>query len=279
MSAWSEPGGGGGGYSLQLQPITPAVKRLMLILVGIWVLSFALNIAAPALSRGVVENFGVNPGAWFKAPFFLPFWQPFTYGWLHSTGSVWHLLQNLLVLYFFGTLLEGIVGSRRFLTLYMVGLVGAGLFSLVVKAALDIPIPTVGASGAILAVTVAAAVFKPDTPVLLLFIPVQLKWLAIGLVAIDVIGAAGQLANGYLTPTDNFAHLAGGAIGFFAARKGWVWVDATAVVQQRLDVSRAKKQATNEARLDELLERINTGGLGSLTEAEKAFLKRMSKRS
>jgi rhomboid family protein len=88
------------------------------------------------------------------------FWQLFTYLFLH--GGLWHILLNLLVLWMFGADLERLWGARRFLTYYFICGVGAGVVNVIVKLLLDptgkgsAGLPTIGASGAIYGVLIAA---------------------------------------------------------------------------------------------------------------------------
>ena len=286
MRSWQTGTTEVGGFALP--PITPVVRLVLIAWVALWVLAFGLGQADPGLVLGLAARadgaqvptglfgwLGASPARWFAAPPWFPFWQPLTYGWFHSVDDAGHLIWNLLILYFFGTLLEGILGPRRFGGFFLVALGIAGVFTIVAKAALGVAAPTVGGSGALLAIVVAAAVLRPNTPVLLIFVPVALKWLALGVVALDFIGAMQQV-NGYGGVKDHFAHLAGAAFGFVAARRGWLWVDLAAKVEERLEDRRSASRAEDEQKLDLLLDRIRRDGLASLTERERAFLKRMS---
>ena len=84
----------------------------------------------------------------------LAFYGPFTPGepwrlltslFVHSQGSLLHLLFNMFSLFIFGPLLEGMVGRVRFLALYLI----AGLGGSVAVLLLAPYTPVVGASGAI----------------------------------------------------------------------------------------------------------------------------------
>ena len=262
------------GGGIHLPSPTPALKRLMLVLLGVWIVQLLLP---SAMATGVVHWFGIDPNAWFRLPLLFPVWQLGTYSFLHSE-SIFHLLWNLLYLYFFGTMLEGLVGSRRFLSTYAGGVVVGAVGSLAWKLALGIPYPTIGASAGCLAVLTAAAVLRPRAPVILIFVPVQLAWLAVGLVAIDFLAALRQFAGEGSLYVDHVAHLAGAAFGFVAARRGWIWVDPTEVVAERMEQRKEVTAQRDAERLDDLLRRIHEDGIGSLSERERAFLKKMSKR-
>ncbi len=62
---------------------------------------------------------------------FLP-WQLLTYGFIHDPDNISHVLFNMLALTMFGAPLEYTWGNRRFLTYYLVCVVGAGLCQLFV---------------------------------------------------------------------------------------------------------------------------------------------------
>ena len=57
-------------------------------------------------------------------------WAPFTYMFLHE--GLFHILFNLLFLYYFGLLVHQYIGSRRLANLYLLGgLFGAGFYVLI----------------------------------------------------------------------------------------------------------------------------------------------------
>ena len=273
MSATTWNGGGMGG-GIALPALTPMVKRLMIGLGAVWVVQMLLP---SGLSQGLLSLFGLDPTDWFAFPLFLPVWQLVTYGALHAS-AFGHILWNVLYLYFFGTMLEGLIGSRRFLSVFLGGVLVGGLGSLIWKLFAGSAAITMGASGGCLCVMCVMAVLQPRTPVILLFIPVPLAWLAGGLVAIDALAALRQIAGEAGSGTDHFAHLAGAGFGFFAARLGWIWVDPKAKLDAALEARRADSEQADQQRLDDLLRRIHEQGIGSLTDREREFLKKVSKR-
>jgi membrane associated rhomboid family serine protease len=289
MQTWQDAGGSGG-RGLALPGLTPVVKRLLLLWGGLWGGSFLVSLFAPGLlggtldlatgerTVGLLDIFGVTPGVWFDVfPWVWP-WQPFTYGWLHSPSDPLHLLFNGLGLYFFGTLLESLLGSRRFLSFVLAAMVVAGCVTLPIKPLLGSYGPTVGASGAVLAIMAAAATLQPRMTVLFWFFPLPLAWLVIGLVSLDAIYTLQQIFAGARSATDHVAHLAGAAAGFLAVRRGWIWRD---LGEDLADLRRDRQERStvaDAARLDELLARIHDRGIQSLSASEKAFLKRMSQR-
>ncbi len=73
-------------------------------------------------------NFALWPATDPRSPF-MP-WQLLTYGFLH--GNTMHIFFNMFGLWMFGRDIEGFMGSQRFLTYFLVCVVGAGIVQLVV---------------------------------------------------------------------------------------------------------------------------------------------------
>lgn len=263
------PEWGGGGPSIQLPVVTPGVKGLL------WAngIVFLLTL----LARPLIDWFALNPVAWVESFPLVPVWQVFTYGFLHSTGSAFHLLFNLLGIYFFGSMLEGIVGTRRFLAWYTAAIVVGGVAQLLAGVATylggGLVAYTLGASGGVLFLIVACATMRPDTLVIFILFPLKLKTLALIMVALDLFGLlSGNGGTAYLV------HIAGAVLGFVAVKLRWVWMDPVERVQEHREASRERSAAEDAERLDALLKQIHERGIGSLTKREREFLKRMSSR-
>lgn len=143
-------------------------------------------------------------------------WQPFTYLFLHSPFSFFHVLFNMLTLWMFGSDLERDWGTRRFLNYYFFCGVGAGLCDVVARLAIgDGRIPTIGASGAIYGVLLAFGLLYPHRTVyfgLIFPIPARIFVLILGGIAfLSAIG--GQGSN-----VAHVAHLGGMLFGYFYLR-------------------------------------------------------------
>lgn len=94
-----------------------------------------------------------------------------TSGFLHA--NLGHLFVNMFTLYFFGPVMEQVVGSPYFLGLYLTGLIAAGIPS-VIKFKNDPNYATLGASGAVGAVLFAFIFLFPLESIYLFFIPVPI---------------------------------------------------------------------------------------------------------
>ena len=272
-SEWEQAPSGGLGL-----PRPADVTRKLLIANGaIWFVVFLALRFAPALGAPLKRGLQLDPELWQAWFPFVPLWQLVTYGFLHAPFEITHLLFNLLTLYFFGTALEGTLGSRRFLWHYMVALVLGGFVQLALGfasiAAGGVAYPTLGASGAVMAVLVAMATLQPNSTVILFLFPLRLRTLALILVGLDVFR---MLSGGVGVAWA--VHLTGAAYGFLAVRRGFVWGDPFVALARRRERAVVEREQDDARRLDELLARIHDKGLGSLSEREKAFLKRVSKR-
>ena len=165
----------------------------------IWVLlavNGLVHVATLISPERIVPLLGFTPSQFVDEP-----WAIVTSMFVHSPTSLWHILGNMMVLFFFGSRLLGLVGETKFLFVYFAaGLVGNVLFWLLMPYA-----TAIGASGALYGVMGALAVMRPRLKVLIWFmIPVDL-WIVV------VFGAL-MIAPGIAWQ----AHLGGLAVGLVA---------------------------------------------------------------
>lgn len=246
--------------------MTPWVKRLIAMNVGMYLLSGAV----PAVPDALV----LIPALILSRP-----WTVVTYMFLHA--GLWHLAFNMLALYFFGPRVESRLGGRHFLSLYGIsGLVGA-LASLAFTPHAAI----VGASGAIFGVMLGYARYWPRALIYIWgVVPIQARWFVIGMTALSLFGGFGGLQAGVA----HFAHL-GGFLGGFAYLS---WVDRRSPTSRfrmraAVPVEPIDSEQWANIRLDELhpvnreevarlLRKSATDGISSLTADERAALNRFS---
>ncbi len=174
-------------------------------LCAICVVTFILQLVIP----GFTELFLLTPEAWAQV------WRFLTAVFLH--GGTGHLLYNLLALGLFGSMLERLIGSRRFLLVFFLSGVLANIFSVNFYDA------SLGASGAIFGIIGALIIVRPGLPVVAFGFPMPIFIAGIIWAAGDVLGAVGYLSGNPINNTGNFAHLSGMAVGmvmgFFYRRK------------------------------------------------------------
>jgi rhomboid family protein len=238
--------------------------RLLIILVSVFVLQAVfppltgyLTLSAPGLLAGKV-------------------WTPLTAAFAHADGN--HLIGNLIGVYFFGRMVEEVLGSRRFLQLSLATAVLAHIPFLLLQFARQDPTPTLGYSGVVLAYLVFAALRFPHSKVLLFFVlPVPMWLLAILYVGADLSGVMGQV-RGSGPGINHMVHLAGAAIGYWAHRRGGLDLPFLDKLGSRPRRNAPPSPLDTEAEVDRLLDKISKKGIGSLSDSERAFLERASKR-
>ena len=229
-------------------------------------------------------------------------WSLFTYFFLHE--GLFHILFNLLFLYYFGLLVHQYLGSRKLTNLYVLGGVfGAGFYVLIYNiapyfsGAVDTSF-MLGASAGVFAVVVGAATLAPQTTfVLFLLGPVKIVYIAAFYVILSFANSIGENAGGEI------AHLGGAMLGFgyiFLLRKGWdlgipiqkvglffenLWNRPAPKVSYRRSSSN-KSQGTNpvtketlsQEEVDKILDKIADKGYEGLTKEEKRKLFEYSKK-
>ncbi|RNI31132.1 rhomboid family intramembrane serine protease [Rufibacter latericius] len=146
------------------------------------------------------------------------FWTIITYFFTHL--EFFHILFNMLNLYWFGMLIREYLGDKRLVNLYVLGGLAGGLIYLLSYN--TIPYLQLraegsfmmGASGSVIAIMVAAATLLPNyTFNLILIGPIRIKYIALVMVLLSISGATGGNAGG------NIAHLGGAILGFFYVRQ------------------------------------------------------------
>ena len=135
-------------------------------------------------------------------------WQLVTYLFLH--GGFFHILFNMLGLWFFGKDLEDIWGTRRFLQFYFFCGIGAGLIAVLANYLFgNRDGATIGASGAIYGIFLAAAVLWPDRIIIFYIFPIKLKYFVMILGALAFFSVR-DLNSG----VSDIAHLSGMGFGY-----------------------------------------------------------------
>lgn len=200
---------------------TPFIVKNLIIINIIVLVATMIN------ENFMYENFSLFS---FHSPFFKPY-QFITHMFMH--GGIWHLFFNMYTLWIFGSILENVWGSKKFLLFYFVtGLGAALLHNLVLEIELSslqnavqsgnmaaqtsimniLRTPTVGASGAIYGVLLGYGMLFPNNIISLIFPPIALKakWFVIIFGAIELLmGVTGTGSD-----VAHFAHLGGMVFGF-----------------------------------------------------------------
>jgi len=141
-------------------------------------------------------------------------WTILTYAFVHQ--SPFHILFNMLNLYYFGQIIREYLGDRRLISIYVLGALAGAVAFLLAYNLLPVLQPgaaagqsVIGASAAVIAVVVAAATLLPNyTFMLFLFGPVKIKWIAAALVFISIAALNQGNTGGEIT------HIGGALLGF-----------------------------------------------------------------
>ncbi len=269
--------------ALAFPRITPWVGRLI---VANAVVLLVLETVAPALAGWLA----FSPSGALARP-----WTFVTYMFVH-TGLL-HLAFNSLFLYFLGTAVEARMGGRAFPLLYLVSGLGGAVFSLGLSGLMAVP-PFVGASGAVLGVAVAFAMYWPDAELMIFPIPfpIRARTLVLALVAFDVVMAVAPGQDGVA----HLAHLGGALVAYAYFRlQGLPRPEPTAAAALPVESAMAARRAhrAREApaprprpaprereadpastEIDRVLDKISAQGIHSLTPEEKRFLAEASEK-
>jgi membrane associated rhomboid family serine protease len=264
-----------------------AVRALLIVTIGIF------------LVQTIVD---ANTGGAFTRMFGLSLedllafrvWQVVSYMFLHDR-SLWHILVNMLVLYFFGCEMEEILGTRRFLKLYLGCGIVAGVGWVLITAAMGRSGYCIGASGAVFGIMGAFAAMFPDRMItLLLFfvLPVTMsaRTMIIGLGIVSLvlliisdgnIAHAAHLTGGIagwvygVRISRNPALLAGGDRGAEGgAGSRWVSNVRAFFARRRTRVAADDKSSPTSEEVDRLLDKISATGIGSLSDHERKTLEK-----
>ena len=194
MSYYYDNGSRGGFMS----NVPKAVKHIILINVLMLVLTYLND---PLMSKW----FALNPITFLWKP-----WQLVTYMFMH--GGLGHLFFNMYTLFIFGSVLENVWGTKKFLTFYFVTGIGAALVNIGVQYLTGSFALTVGASGAIYGILMGYAMLYPDSMLTLILPPVSMKakWFVLIFAGIELLlGITGTQVS-----VAHFAHLGGLLFGF-----------------------------------------------------------------
>lgn len=201
-------------------------------------------------------------------------WRLLTATYLH--WNTFHLLMNMIGLYFLGKPLEQMWGSRRFFAVYTVGgMLGNVFFMILNKIGWLFPGIAAGASGSVLALLGSAAVLFPHAEVMIYFLfPVKIRIVAVvlGIGYLWNIYRSGENAGG------DACHITGLAFGVWWAMRGERWWGRSRRMSrdrsaQRVSFDvRVQQRRDDAATIDRILAKVHHAGVSALSESEKRAL-------
>jgi len=268
----------------------PVARAIILGNVGIAFVDVLLAINQPGADSWIRQLLSLSPanflsGAW---------WEPLTYMWLHAPPVgfwVTHILFNMLTLSIFGGPVEARLGSRKFAILYLLGGLTAAFFYLGQawwEAGFSVATlhqntqEIVGASGAVLAVVAAFAVYYPDARLFIFPIPFPIR--ARKAVIFFIVLSVVFMFVPALSFIGHSAHIGGLVAGFLLARSwqrkipeppvlarpAWKGMEEMAATLAVAELGEA--QFRRELR--DLLDALGHGRWRPLTMRERALLRR-----
>ncbi|MDR1861104.1 MAG: rhomboid family intramembrane serine protease [Bacteroidales bacterium] len=276
------------------------LTRLLFINIGVFIAIKLVNVGFFLMGRGDVWETMVSTALALPAdPVQLKVapWTLFSYMFLHF--DVWHIVANVLMLYWAGRLFTVRIGTGRLAGVYLMGGILGGIFYVAAYnffpafAEILPQARMAGASAAVIALLVAAAAYTPNYVLrFLIFGTVRLWQLAAILMLFYVLGIASSNAGG------NIAHLGGALYGLFFALKmrrnptfdsGFTtWfknirqrlhkrpkIRVTYRNHTDLEYNRQKNQRQDE--INRILDKISKSGYDALTREEKEKLFKMDK--
>jgi membrane associated rhomboid family serine protease len=256
---------------VDFQMLTPTVKKLMIACGAVFLLQFLMPFR---YELGFLSFFGLGVEGIARGWF----WQFATYAFLH--GSFFHLLMNMIGLFFLGPELERHLGARHFFIMFMFSAVIGGIGWL----ALTWPFEgiCIGASGGVFGLIGAFAGLFPHRQLTLLVffvLPVTMPaWL------LAVLFGVMQLAY-LLTPGESgiayAAHLAGGVAGYLFTRvmfrPGRIKAPPFASPFGAPPPPPPRPSAPTRAEIDAILDKISRDGLHALTPRERDMLQKVGR--
>lgn len=287
-------------YKIQTATVT---EKLIAINVLVFILFFLLRTIAYLFQ--LPSEFLLE---WFVFPkepmeFLLKPWSIITYSFLHS--GIWHILSNMLILYFSGIYFLNYFSAKRLLNYYFLGVIIGALVYMLSYNLFPAFQGTgrsylMGASAGVMAVLIGIATHIPNMRVRLMLIgSIKFWWIAAFLVVLDIIQIPMGNAGGHL------AHLGGAGLGYLYTnqlRKGndiGKWFEnlmdslasvfkprekkarmktvhrtgKTAKTQTRSNTAKSNfNKDEKQKKVDAILDKISKSGYESLSKAEKDFL-------
>lgn len=236
-------------------------------------------------SFSVISFFEVSPS--ISQLFYKP-WSLLTYGFFHA--DLWHLVGNMIILYFSGRVVLNLFGKEKFLKIFLLGIL-CGSFTYLLSYNIfpvfkGLKPAMIGASAGAMAVFIFLAAYMPTYSFRIILFDVKIIYLAVFFIISDMIQIPSGNAGGHL------AHLGGAAWGYFYNSKlaqgkdygNWIisflnyvqglFKKKTKIkkVYRKKTYSKSSRQSIDQDKIDLILDKISKSGYDSLTKEEKDIL-------
>lgn len=209
-----------------------------------------------------------------------------TYQFLHA--DFFHILFNLLWLYWIGQLLLDFIKPRQFHFIYLMGGIFGALFFALLFNLLPVyntsvnQATIIGSSASVMAIFAALATLVPNYSIRLMFFgDVKVKYLLLAYIILDLLGTSSNNAGG------SIAHLGGVLFGFVYIKFLQNGTDLSTIFKAKpkfkvvkntqVKSNKTKPSGVNQQEIDAILDKISASGYDKLTKEEKDTLFRASK--
>ena len=273
--------------------------RLIIINIAVWLGIMFLDVLFDLFNANFIENVI----SWLAVPAYLgkllfrP-WTLITYMFLHY--DFWHILFNMLWLYWFGRIFLEYLNERQLFTTYILGGLAGAIFYIltfnIFPKFQDAYINSValGASASVMAIVVAISYYVPNYRINLLFFgPVKIFYIAVISIVMDIIMIRSANSGGHL------AHLGGAIWGFyyiyllkkgidisryfdgfsfnkiiasFKKPKKTKFKNVYTNTRPKRDEDYNFEKTKNQESIDKILDKISKSGYESLSKEEKELL-------
>jgi membrane associated rhomboid family serine protease len=252
------------------------------------IIGFLLN--NPGISEKSINLFSIPSS--FKALLVRP-WTLITYMFVHK--DIWHILFNMLWLYWFGRIFLEYLDQRKLVAVYLLGGISGAIVYFVsfnifpAFTGIVAESVAIGASASVMAIVIAIAAYVPDYTVqLFLFGRIKIKYMALAIFVLTSIMDFSVNSGGKL------AHIGGAIFGYFFTinlRKGrdiGTWLNkiidlfvTTFKPRKNLKVTYKrpandyeynKVKSDHQVQINRILDKISKGGYDSLSKDEKELL-------
>lgn len=259
------------------------LNRIIFINIGVFLLlhllTFAFGLMNSSSAQTVLELIELpsSPSDLLRQP-----WSLLTY--MFAQYDIFHLLFNMLWLYWFGQIFLLTDTPKRMTALYIYGGIAGGLLFMLAYAIFPSLSNSrgmlIGSSASVIAIVTASAILHPGYKVMLFLIgEISLKWIAIVTIAFDFLSIGGGNGGGHI------AHIGGALMGVCFAIAQKRGIDITKHFNRAIDravdifkckpkttVKNNKQKRSDTEQLDILLDKVRRSGYGSLTRNEKQQL-------
>lgn len=272
----------------------PKPTRLVTWLVIINVVVHFMHLASSNFAGdGFARTFGLS----LQGLSSFMFWQPLTYMFVHSLTSIFHLVFNMIMLFFIGQEVERFLGQKRFLQFYITcGLVGGAAYLALgwIDPGFSTK-PIVGASGAVYGLLIAAMIFFPQMQIIFIVFPMPIRVFGLILVVILVFQAISP--GGIQNLGGEVCHIGGAlaGVGIFyywgmmpririGGRGGLTIPGGSDVANFGSKIRKGawerkqRRAAEEQAEVDRILRKVHSEGLAKLSRREKRLLSQATKR-